>query len=85
MHMLIFNDETDNILSRFSKSSSISGSVNDFSESNEIFPDMNQDNESNSKLDSYLDEIIELIIRDFLMVWLGELLWDKEKFSAMTK
>ena len=39
--------------------------------------------ESNSKLDLYLDEIIELSVRDFMMVWLKQLIWDQGKFSTI--
>ncbi len=40
---------------------------------------------SNSKLDSYLDEVFSLIIRDFVMSWMSEFIWEKEKFSVLAK
>jgi len=89
MHMMIFNDErtSENLLnSRYSKSSmSKSGSVNDsvFSEDVELVA--SKASESTSKLDTYLEEIVELIVRDFLMVNLEELLWDRERFSLMAR
>jgi len=41
--------------------------------------------ESNSKIDMYLEEIINLIVRDFVIVFLGDFAWEKEKFFALVK
>lgn len=79
--MMIFNDENlgDNLLNRYS-------SMNEsLAESDDEFLELNEDNESNSKIDSYLDEMIELIIRDFVIVYLEDMLWEKDKFSTMIK
>lgn len=89
MHMMIFNSENMNedlLNSRLSRSSK-SGSINEslFSEAEFIDRAINKDNESTSKFDTYLEEIIELIVRDFFMVPIGDLLWDKEKFASMAK
>lgn len=81
VHMMIFNDENlgDNLLNRYS-------SMNEsLAESDDEFLELNEDNESNSKIDSYLDEMIELIIRDFVIVYLEDMLWEKDKFSTMIK
>ncbi|CAF0896304.1 unnamed protein product [Brachionus calyciflorus] len=43
------------------------------------------DTHFNSKLDSYIDEIIELIVRDYIMSWLGDLIWEKDKFSQLAR
>lgn len=40
---------------------------------------------SNTKFDSYLDELVELIVRDYVMDWLGDLIWEKEKFALLIK
>ena len=40
---------------------------------------------SNTKFDSYLDEVVELIVRDYVMTWLGDLIWEKEKFAILVK
>ena len=40
---------------------------------------------SDSKLESELNEIIELIVRDFLLRWLDSLIWENDKFFSMTK
>ena len=44
-----------------------------------------KDTESNAKLFSYLDELIELIVRDFILVFLENFIWDKEKIAALAK
>jgi hypothetical protein len=40
---------------------------------------------SNSKLDTYLDEIFSLIIRDFVMSWMNKFIWEKEKCFTAAK
>jgi len=94
MHMMIFNDDTtsENLLnSRFSKSSmSKSGSINDSVFSEDVEPSESyllesKASESTSKLETYLGEMIDLIVRDFLMENVQDLLWDKERFSSMAK
>ena len=40
---------------------------------------------SNSKLDTYLDEIFSLIIRDFVMSWMNKFIWEKEKCFSTAK
>jgi hypothetical protein len=40
---------------------------------------------SKSKVDSYLDEFIELIVRDFIMSWMSSLTWEEENLSALIK
>ncbi len=40
---------------------------------------------SNTKFDSYLDELVELIVKDFVMDWLGDLIWEKDKFAILVK
>jgi len=84
MHMLIFNDDnlSENLLNRYSN---MNMSTQSLVESEDEFLETNQDNKSNSKMDSYLDEMIELVTRDFVMVFLNDMLWEKEKFSAMIK
>lgn len=47
--------------------------------------DEQESSESNSKLDSYIDSIIELVVRDFILPWLGNLIWDKDKFASMAR
>lgn len=39
----------------------------------------------NSKIDTYIEEIIELVIRDFVMSWLSNFIWDKDKFFNIAK
>lgn len=41
--------------------------------------------QSNSKLDSYIEETIELIVRDFVVVWLQDFIWEKDKLAIMAK
>ncbi len=53
------------------------------SKEKEYFIDLDQEEEneefiSNTRLDSYLDEIVELIVKDFIMSWLGNFIWEKE-------
>ncbi len=40
---------------------------------------------SNSKLDSCLDELINLIVKDLILTWLVDLIWDKEKCEKLIK
>jgi hypothetical protein len=40
---------------------------------------------SNSKLDNELNEIIDLIVRDFMLKWIEEFIWDSDKFFSMAK
>jgi hypothetical protein len=43
------------------------------------------ESQSNSKFESYLGELIELVIKDFIMPWLGNVIWENEKFSVLIK
>ena len=43
------------------------------------------ESQSNSKVETYLDELTELFVRDYIMTWLSFLIWEKEKFSVMAK
>jgi hypothetical protein len=40
---------------------------------------------SNSKFESYLEEIVELILRDFVMTWLSGLIWEKDRVFIMAR
>lgn len=40
---------------------------------------------SSSKIDIYLDDVLNLIVKDFIMVFLGNLFWDKDKFFLLVK
>jgi hypothetical protein len=46
-----------------------------------------KDAHSSTKLDSYLDETVQLIIRDFVLSWLSKFIWENEteKFGSMAK
>ena len=46
-----------------------------------------KDAQSSTKLDSYLDETVQLIIRDFVLSWLSKFIWENEteKFASMAK
>lgn len=39
----------------------------------------------NSKIDTYIDEIVDLGIRDFVMPWMRNLIWDENKFTSIFK
>ena len=60
--------------------------VEDFSR-NEFFKtgDMTIESHFNSKIDTYIEEIVDLGIRDFVMSWMRDLIWDEEKFSSIFK
>lgn len=61
---------------------SIFGSIDDLQE---VLQVEENKTESNSKLDTYLEEMAGLIVRDFLVALIEDLIWEKEKFSAMAK
>ena len=46
--------------------------------SNEFDSHEKEDVLSNTRLDSYIDEIVELILKDFIMSWLSNFTWEKE-------
>lgn len=51
---------------------------------NEEFVDDNE-SRSNSKFETYLDDLMELAVRDFIIKWLGPIIWEKDKFALMTR
>lgn len=58
----------------------------------DFFLDLEQEEEkeeliSNTRLDSYLDEIVELVLKDFVMSWLNNFVWEKEsgKITSLTR
>ena len=38
-----------------------------------------------AKLDTYLNELNGLVVRDFIMPWLANLTWEREKIATFAK
>lgn len=56
----------------------------------DLFLDLEQEEEedeliSNSRLDSYLDEVVELVLKDFIMSWLNNFVWEKESVKIVSQ
>jgi hypothetical protein len=51
----------------------------------EVIDDFDETPVSNSKQESEINEIIDLIVRDFILKWIENLIWENEKFFSMTK
>jgi hypothetical protein len=60
------------------------------SKEKDLFLDLEQEEEedeliSNSRLDSYLDEVVELVLKDFIMSWLNNFIWEKESVKIVSQ
>lgn len=56
-------------------------------EEDDVELDSLDDNESqsNSKFESYLNELIDLFVRDYVLSWLSKFIWEKDKFNILAK
>lgn len=77
----LINENNDIENNFFSRSHTISTNLVDDS----ILKEEENETESNSKIDLLLDDILNLIVKDFIMVFLNDFFWDKEKFNSSIK